>query len=48
MIVIIYNVKPGHSMRVSKEKAAGHRAAIVKAAARLFREKGFDLSLIHI
>jgi TetR/AcrR family transcriptional repressor of nem operon len=29
-------------MKVTKEKAAEHRAAIVKAAARLFREKGFD------
>ena len=29
-------------MKVSREKAAEHRAAIVKAAGRLFREKGFD------
>jgi TetR/AcrR family transcriptional repressor of nem operon len=29
-------------MRVTKDKAAEHRAAIVTAAARLFREKGFD------
>ena len=29
-------------MRVTKEKAAEHRAAIVTAAARLFRERGFD------
>src|SRR4051812_19398836 len=29
-------------MRVSKEKAAQHRAAIVAAAARLFRTRGFD------
>lgn len=29
-------------MRVSKEKAAEHRAAIVSAAGRLFREKGID------
>jgi TetR/AcrR family transcriptional repressor of nem operon len=29
-------------MRVTKDKAAEHRAAIVTAAARLFRERGFD------
>ncbi len=29
-------------MKVSKEKAAENRAAIVKAAGRLFRERGFD------
>ncbi|WP_029014265.1 TetR/AcrR family transcriptional regulator [Niveispirillum irakense] len=29
-------------MRVSKEKSAEHRAAIVEAAGRLFREKGVD------
>ncbi len=29
-------------MKVSKEKAAEHRAAIVTAAGRLFRERGFD------
>ncbi|HEX3064902.1 MAG TPA: helix-turn-helix domain-containing protein [Candidatus Polarisedimenticolia bacterium] len=29
-------------MRVSREKAAEHRAAIVRAAGRLFRERGFD------
>ena len=29
-------------MKVSKEKAAAHRAAIVDAAERLFRERGFD------
>lgn len=29
-------------MRVSREKAAGNRARIVEAAARLFREHGFD------
>lgn len=29
-------------MRVTKEKAAEHRAAIVEAAARLFRDRGFD------
>jgi len=29
-------------MRVTKEKAAEHRAAILKAACRLFRERGFD------
>lgn len=29
-------------MKVSKEKAAEHRAAIVAAAGRLFRERGFD------
>ena len=29
-------------MRVSKDKAAEHRAAIVAAAGRLFRERGFD------
>jgi TetR/AcrR family transcriptional repressor of nem operon len=29
-------------MKVSKETAAAHRAAMVKAAGRLFRERGFD------
>ena len=29
-------------MRVSREQAAEHRAQILKAAAALFREKGFD------
>ncbi|MFZ1430710.1 MAG: helix-turn-helix domain-containing protein [Geminicoccaceae bacterium] len=29
-------------MRVTKEKAAEHRAAIVTAASRLFRQRGFD------
>jgi len=29
-------------MKVTKEKAAAHRAAMVKAAGRLFRERGFD------
>ncbi|MFG1465543.1 helix-turn-helix domain-containing protein [Xanthobacter sp. DSM 24535] len=29
-------------MKVSKEKAAEHRAAIITAASRLFRERGFD------
>ncbi|MFG1429109.1 TetR/AcrR family transcriptional regulator [Roseixanthobacter glucoisosaccharinicivorans] len=29
-------------MKVSKERAAEHRAAIIAAAARLFRERGFD------
>ena len=29
-------------MKVTKEKAAEHRAAIVKAATRLFRERGLD------
>lgn len=29
-------------MRVTKEKAAKHRAAIVTAASRLFRQRGFD------
>ena len=29
-------------MRVTREKAAENRARIVAAAARLFREKGFD------
>ena len=29
-------------MKVSREKAAEHRTAIVRAAGRLFREKGFD------
>src|SRR5579859_3528564 len=29
-------------MRVTREKAAEHRDAIVAAASRLFRQKGFD------
>jgi TetR/AcrR family transcriptional regulator, transcriptional repressor for nem operon len=37
--------KPAHEgdrMRVSRQQAAEHRERIVAAAARLFREKGFD------
>jgi TetR/AcrR family transcriptional regulator, transcriptional repressor for nem operon len=29
-------------MKVTKQKAAEHRAAIVRAASRMFRERGFD------
>ncbi len=32
----------GTTMKVTREKAAAHRAAMVKAAGRLFRERGFD------
>jgi TetR/AcrR family transcriptional regulator, transcriptional repressor for nem operon len=52
MMVIIYLVKSGSApgaalkggtgMKVSREKAAENRAAIVDAAARLFRRRGFD------
>jgi TetR/AcrR family transcriptional repressor of nem operon len=46
MTIVIYIVKQagtleGH-MRVSREKAAENRERIVDAAARLFREHGFD------
>src|SRR5271157_4449503 len=46
MILVIYPVKgrAGRKgqMRVSREKAAENRERIVEAAARLFREQGFD------
>src|SRR5687768_14918347 len=32
----------GRAVKVTKEQAAAHRAAIVAAAGRLFRERGFD------
>jgi TetR/AcrR family transcriptional repressor of nem operon len=31
-----------HSMRISKEKAADNRAALIRAASKLFRERGID------
>src|SRR6202021_840719 len=31
-----------HSVKVTKEKATENRAALVKAAGRLFRERGID------
>lgn len=35
-------MRRGEGMKVSKERAAENRAAIVAAAGRLFRERGFD------
>jgi TetR/AcrR family transcriptional repressor of nem operon len=35
-------LKRGSSLKVTKEKAAENRAALVRAAARLFRERGID------
>jgi TetR/AcrR family transcriptional repressor of nem operon len=34
--------REGQIMKVTKEQAAAHRAALVQAAARLFRERGID------
>ncbi len=44
MIYIMYNVKRfrGTHMKVSREQVAEHRARILAAAARLFRQRGFD------
>src|SRR5271156_2846378 len=46
MALAIFRVKPAatrrRSMKVTKEKSAEHRAALVKTAARLFRERGID------
>jgi TetR/AcrR family transcriptional regulator, transcriptional repressor for nem operon len=47
MVIVIYPVKggcpvKGADMRVTREQAAENRERIVNAAARLFREKGFD------
>lgn len=44
MMIVMYNVKRTrrYSVRVSREKAAENRRRIVDAAARLFRDKGFD------
>lgn len=46
MMIVSYIVKRGAerdgSMKVSKEKVAKHRAQILEAAGRLFRQCGFD------
>jgi TetR/AcrR family transcriptional repressor of nem operon len=44
MISIMYNVKRsgGGHMKVSKEQVAEHRTKIMAAAAKLFRQHGFD------
>src|SRR5271156_6310686 len=46
MALAIFRVKPAatrrRSMKVTKEKSAENRAALVKTAARLFRERGID------
>jgi TetR/AcrR family transcriptional regulator, transcriptional repressor for nem operon len=45
MITIMDNVKPcggDAHMKVSKEQVAEHRTRILQAAARLFRQRGFD------
>jgi TetR/AcrR family transcriptional regulator, transcriptional repressor for nem operon len=44
MIIIMYNVKRsgGGHMKVSREQVAEHRKRITAAAARLFRQRGFD------
>src|SRR5580700_3195856 len=46
MALTIFRVKPAatrrRSMKVTKEKSAENRAALVETAARLFRERGID------
>src|ERR1700733_10116726 len=46
MVLAIFRVKPAvarrRSMKVTREKSAEHRAALVETAARLFRERGID------
>src|SRR5271168_3126185 len=46
MALAIFRVKPAptrrRSMKVTKEKSAENRAALVQTAARLFRERGID------
>jgi len=44
MIDVMYNIKRYGSvhMKVSKERVAAHRKQIMEAAARLFRQRGFD------
>jgi TetR/AcrR family transcriptional regulator, transcriptional repressor for nem operon len=42
MMMIMYMSRHGGLMKVSKEKMAENRALILDAAARLFRERGFD------
>jgi TetR/AcrR family transcriptional repressor of nem operon len=42
MMNIIYLVKGGIGMKVSRERVAENRAQILEAAGRLFRERGFD------
>src|SRR6478609_3837982 len=46
MMIIMYTVNiyfcGGANMRVSREQSAENREKIIRTAARLFREKGFD------
>jgi TetR/AcrR family transcriptional repressor of nem operon len=44
MIVVMYNVKQrmGGTMKISKEQVAENRIRILDAAARMFRERGFE------
>jgi len=42
MMIIIYLVKRGHEMKVSREQVAENRARILEAAGRLFRARGFE------
>src|SRR5271163_1368478 len=46
MALAIFRVKPAatrrRSMKVTKEKSAENRAALIKTAGRMFRERGID------
>src|SRR5260370_24099915 len=46
MTLAIFRVKPAapgrQSVKVTKEKSAENRAALIKTAARMFRERGID------
>jgi TetR/AcrR family transcriptional repressor of nem operon len=46
MAVAIFRIKPAatrrRSVKVTKEKSAQNRAALIKTAARMFRERGID------
>src|SRR5271167_5277992 len=46
MALTIFRVKPAatrrRSMKVTKEKSAENRAALIETAGRLFRERGID------
>ena len=53
MTLVINHVKRAHDvekspMRVSKKKAARNREQILIAAARLFRERGFDATGVDL
>src|SRR3984957_4620794 len=41
-VIIVKRLRRSPSLRITKEQAAENRARVVDAAAKLFREKGFE------